>query len=360
MVSNAAFINENSRHSMKYQKSLVMFHHSILSEKTKQNYDQNLERFRDYWKIKDFDSLLTIEPKKSQEMIEDYVISLKNRRLRGTGIRSMISAIQSFYVSNDIILNWKKIMKMLQDDRKIGNDKPYTREHLKILFSRFRMPRHRALLLFIASTGVRVGFVEELKLKHMIDMPYGCKLATIYADTKYEYTVFLTPEATDYLEKYLEDRKSRGKAIGQNDLVFPINPYSFSTYLVLQNKDLRGEKIDNRYPIACVHGIRKFFDTILKLNNDINPNVAEKLTGHSRTFRLDNVYFKPDNDSMFREFQKVIRDLTITDEYRLKQEIETKDQTIKQLETDKEQKIRDLEYKLTEVYAHLKNISLRI
>ena len=143
-------------------------------------------------------------------------------------------------------------------------------------------------------------------------------------------------------------------------MVFPINPYSFSTYLVLQNKDLRGEKIDNRYPIACVHGIRKFFDTILKLNNEINPNVAEKLTGHSRTFRLDNVYFKPDNDSMFREFQKVIRDLTITDEYRLKQEIENKDQTIKQLENDKDQKIRDLDYKLTEVYAHLKNISSKI
>ncbi len=42
------------------------------------------------------------------------------------------------------------------------------------------------------------------------------------------------------------------------------------------------------------------------------------------------------------------------------QEIETKDQTIKQLENDKEQKIRDLEYKLTEVYAHLKNISSKI
>ena len=50
----------------------------------------------------------------------------------------------------------------------------------------------------------------------------------------------------------------------------------------------------------------------------------------------------------------------ITDEYRLKQEIETKDQTIKQLEYDKDQKIRDLEYKLTEVYAHLKNISSKI
>jgi len=360
VASNSAFINENSRTSMKYQKSLVVFHYSILSEKTKQNYDHNLERFRDYWKIKDFDSLITIDAKKSQEMLEDYVINLKNRRLRGTGIRSMIASLQAFYVSNDMIINWKKILNMIKDDRKAGNGMPYTREQLRTLFERLRTLRNRALLLFIASTGVRVGFVEELKLMHLSEMSNGCKMARIYADTKYEYVVFLTPEATDYLEKYLQDRKSKGKPIGSNDLVFPLHPYSFSTFLGNKNQDLRGNKIDNRYPIAVVHGIRKFFDTVLKSNNEINPNIAEKLTGHSYTFRLDNVYFKPDNDSMFREFQKVIPDLTITDEYRLKQEIETKNQTIQHLESDNEQKIRDLEYKLTEVYAHLKNISSKI
>ncbi len=360
MSSNSAFINENSHHSMKYQRSLVLFHHSILSEKTKQNYDYNLERFRDYWKIKDFDSLSTIDTKKTQEMIEDYVIHLKNRKLRGIGIRCRIAPLQMFYVSNDVIINWKKILNMIKDDRKAGNDRPYSREQLQTLFERLRTSRNKALLLFIASTGVRVGFVEELKLMHISDMPNGCKSARIYADTKYEYVVFLTPEATDYLEKYLQDRKVKGKPLGPNDLVFPINPYSFSTFLGDKSRDMRGIKIDHRYSIACVHGIRKFFFTMIKSNNEINPNIAEKLTGHSLTFRLDNVYFKPDNDSMFKEFQKVIRDLTITDEYRLKQEIETKNQTIKQLEFDKDQKIRDLEYKLTEVYAHLKNISSKI
>lgn len=357
-MGNPVFMNEKSHKSMKFQRSLVIFHASILSEKTKSVYDNSLEKFRDYYKIRDFDSLITIDSKKTQEMVEDYVIFLKNKNLRATGIKCHSSALQSFYVSNDVILNWKKIMNMIKDDRKAGNDKPYTKEQLQTLFSRLKKLRHKAILLFIASTGVRIGFVEELKLKHIEDMPNGCKMARIYADSKYEYTVFLTPEASYHLDCYLEDCKVKGRAVDTNDLVFPIHAYTFSTILLKLAYDLRGEKIGNRFEVACVHGIRKYFDTVLKSNNEINPNIAEKLTGHSQTFRLDNVYYKPDIDTMFSEFQKVIKLLTITDEYRLKQELESKNQTIRQLETDKDQKIRDLEYKITEVYAHLKNITI--
>ena len=55
MIGNAIFINKITKKSMKYQKSLVLFHSMILSSATKQAYDKYLEKFRDYFKIRDFE-----------------------------------------------------------------------------------------------------------------------------------------------------------------------------------------------------------------------------------------------------------------------------------------------------------------
>ena len=54
------------------QRSLIIFHSAIKSEQTKKNYDKLLRYFRSYYIIKDFDSLLSIESKKLQTIVEDY------------------------------------------------------------------------------------------------------------------------------------------------------------------------------------------------------------------------------------------------------------------------------------------------
>jgi len=359
MIGNATFINKITKKSMKYQKSLVLFHSMILSSATQQAYDKSLEKFRDYFKIRDFDSLLTIDSQKTQEMVEDWVMSLKSRNLRATSIRPLIAGVELFYVSNDMILNWKKTKKMIKDDRKAGNDKAYTRLEIKSLLEKLSNVSHKSAILFFASSGCRAGSITELRVCDVQDIDNGCKSVRVYADTKDEYYTFLTPEASDYLEKHLGLMRSKGKIASPNSLIFRMNPVSLSTTLCKISKDLRGKKIGQRYEVATLHGLRKFFDTVLKSNLEINPNIAEKLTGHSRTFRLDNVYFKPDLDTMFKEYQKAIPDLTITDEYRLRLELEEKSIEIKNLES-KDKRIEDLEKRLSELYVHLNNIMPKV
>ena len=58
------------------QRSLIIFHSAIKSEQTKKNYDKLLRYFTRYYIIKDFDSLLSIDSKKLQIMIEDYGLFL--------------------------------------------------------------------------------------------------------------------------------------------------------------------------------------------------------------------------------------------------------------------------------------------
>ena len=45
------------------------------SEATKVGYLNELKRFKEFYKIRDYDSLTTIEPKKLNIMIEDYIMS---------------------------------------------------------------------------------------------------------------------------------------------------------------------------------------------------------------------------------------------------------------------------------------------
>ena len=144
---------------MRSQRSLIVFHNMITSEQTRERYDFEIEKFRQYCKIRDFDSLLTIDQKKLQEIVEDYVFSLKAKGLRGNGIRSKMAGIKTFYYANDVILNWDKIFRMLKEERKSGNDKAYTRKEISELLENVKQVTHKALILFLASSGCRVGIV---------------------------------------------------------------------------------------------------------------------------------------------------------------------------------------------------------
>jgi len=61
------------------QRSIAVFENSIKREGTRKTYRHALEKFKEYYKIKDFDSLLTIPDEKIQVMLEDYLFYLKKK-----------------------------------------------------------------------------------------------------------------------------------------------------------------------------------------------------------------------------------------------------------------------------------------
>ena len=64
---------------MNSQRSIIIFNHAISSESTKKCYLNEVKRFKEFYKIRDYDSLTTIEPKKLQIMIEDYIMQRKGK-----------------------------------------------------------------------------------------------------------------------------------------------------------------------------------------------------------------------------------------------------------------------------------------
>jgi len=91
-------------------------------------------------------------------------------------------------------------------------------------------------------------------------------------------------------------------------------------------------KTGSRFNIQVDHGFRKRFNTILKLNKNVNSNVAEKLMGHKNG--LDGVYLTPTKEQCFEEFKKAIDDLTIDDAERKKIEIERLEKKISSQEKE--------------------------
>lgn len=67
-------------------------------------------------------------------------------------------------------------------------DRAYTHEEIHTLLD-IADERFRTIILILASTGIRIGALSLLKLKHLQDS----KL-TVYENTKEEYITFITPE----------------------------------------------------------------------------------------------------------------------------------------------------------------------
>ena len=335
------------------QRSIIVFDHAISSQATKKSYFYQLKRFKEFYKIRDYDSLIAIEPKKLQVMIEDFIMN-RSSKLESGSLRHSLSALELFFSMNDIVLNWKKSKKLIpKQEKKKSGMKAYSIDDIRELIKSCKTYLHEVLIYVIASSGVRVGFVEDLRIKHLKDMPMGCKAITVHADTVYEYTTFMTPEASAKLEQYFIWRKKKGEVLGPESFVFItekrkcFTPSGLSTLLNRLVKDttiVRTKTHKNRYDIMSAHGIRKFFDTALKLRTDLNPNVVERLLSHkSKTIGLDSSYFRPTENDLFEVYKKAIPSLTIDKSSRLQFELDENKERLEKLENSKDRRIIDME-----------------
>jgi len=313
------------------QRSILIFENSIKSPATRKTYLYHLNKFMSFFHVKDYDSLATLSQEKLQIMMEDYVIHLK-KTISANTINLPIAALKAFLDCNDVELKWSKI-KRLKPARikKTGGEAWLTAEINKMLLFTSEL-RTKTLIHFIASSGIRIGALEDLKMKHLTQIE-DCKSILVYEGTTEEYVTFLTPEASTMLDNYIQKRESDGEKI------IPESPVFRSTYqlgyakvkssnsnalkeiirtLILKSGlRINQIKTGKRYNKQADHGFRKRFNTVLKTTSEMNISLAEKLMGHSVTAVLDNVYLDPTVQQLFDEFKKAIHELTI-DDYRKK------------------------------------------
>jgi len=344
--------------------SMALFHSGIKSEKTKIGYDYVLKQFLEHYQIRP-DELIKVEQNDIQKMLEQYTLFLRENGKSLAKIKTFYCSLKLFLSMNDVIINWVKIRKMFPEATKARGDKAYTTEQVRQILKLFsNNPKYTALTHFLSASGVREGFSEELKIKHLKDMPNGCKAVTVYADHVKEYTTFIHAEAVKALDEYFESRKQKGEKLTPDSWVFNSAKYpekalttnNIVTHFSHKCKDKidRGEFKNNRYEIAITYGIRKRWKTIVMENPNVNRDIVEKMFSHKSRIPLDNAYFKPVLEVMFAEYEKTIPDLVIDESYKLRYELEKKNQKIDELEA-KESEIISLKSRLAEIESHLIN-----
>jgi len=331
-------------------RTILLYENSIKSEQTRIQYNYQLKRFVNFCRLKEFDSLLSIDSKTVQTMLEDYIIDMKPRLKPGT-IKVAIAAIELYFVVNDKVdINFRKLRKLIPSQGKPSGRKAWSTENVQTMLNNTLEIRSKAIIHLMASTGCRVGAISDLTMSDVVDIEEGCKVITFYRDDSEEYLGFLTPEASECLDSYLEQRRRDGEIFNESTPVFrnqyrfgsePVKAMSVTSMAnmvkrILRLANLRGVKTGQRYDIQQNHGFRKRFNTILKMNSDISPAITEKLMGHK--INLDGVYFVPEISDLFGEFRKAIPDLTINVAKRQEMKI-----------TKLEQEKQELEAKNTEI-----------
>jgi len=277
---------------MQKPRCLLIFEESIKSQETKKNYSFSLEKFRKWVKVESYDDLLQADEKSIQRLLEDYIIFLKGKISPNT-LNTQLAPVFLFYQVNDININKIRLKKMFPARVKRSGYNAYSREDIKKMLSNTKSKRTRACILILTSTGCRSGSVIELKMKEMKDYKNDSKLITFYSDDPAEYYGFLSPEASKAIDDYIDQRMQ------DNERITPDSPLIRENYqlgsnpsrkmtrqmleslLEITQKDASRKKDSSgRYNIPITNGFRKFFNGIMKLRDNANLSLCEKLMGH--------------------------------------------------------------------------------
>jgi len=157
----------------------------------------------------DYDSILQDDTGTIQNNLEDYCMEWKDRGNKRSTIKGHLQPIELFLEVNKKLFH-KRALHLLypKDTTKTGNGVPYSNEDVLSFLSSTRSKRVIALVHFFASTGARPNSINDpvLKFMHITPMPMGCKSVLLYSGSNEEYWGFLTPEASNALDDYVDHR----------------------------------------------------------------------------------------------------------------------------------------------------------
>jgi len=181
------------------------FVNSINSDQTRQVYEYTLSQFLKHYQL-DLDSFLKL----SQQDISNYIINyLVNKKISRQYKTVIFSAIKHACEMNDVILNWKKLKKFIKSERTDnsinGKDRGYTHEEIQKILE-FSDQRLKTAFLVLASTGIRIGALQLIKISDLERIDNLYKI-TVYRGDNEEYNTFCSPECAREIDSYLDYRK---------------------------------------------------------------------------------------------------------------------------------------------------------
>ena len=300
--------------------------------------------------------------------------------LNPTSVPSHFMSIRKLLDMSGISMPWKRIYATFPEKDNILDTRGWTREEIAAMLVHARDPMDKALVLLLASSGVRVGALDQLNWGDLTPVyreedgrltadPGGggevaCVALSIYSGSPESYTAFATPEAYRALVQYGRTwAEMMGRQPKPGDPVFLATKtlprrttgpaLAKRVRRMVDKAGLRetdsgsGGGKGKRYETQLMHGFRKFFNKTCReaLSGDSLAALirAEYMMGHRGLVSLDQNYFKTGMLEMAAEYVKVVADLTIDDADRLRLSNRAMAENIQHMENEKDSKITRLE-----------------
>ena len=290
--------------------------------------------------------------------------------LNPSSIPTYFAPIKKLLDMNDVSLPWKRIYMTFPERNNRRVLRGWSLEEIRMILKHSGSSKYRAVVLVLASSGVRVAGlqlkwedIEALyekggKIVPGSEMPdnakgrLACASIRVYTGSTEEYTTFITPEAygalLDYAVKWEVDV---GRPPRPEDPVFKtdgIFPKQLST-VAIQRKFLsivtesgarRGHrKKGRRFDVSLMHGFRSFWNKVVKdAASDDSPvsslTKKEYMLGHNGFAELDRNYYHAHRSELAREYMHAVPDLTIGEDERLRLSNLRKDAEIIKLKSE--------------------------
>lgn len=274
----------------------------------------------------------------------EYIVSHRDN-LKGSTIATRLRELKSFLDWNEVSLNWKRVKSASPPSHMVSNDRPPTVEEIRTLL-KYADVRDKAIILSMASSGVRVGALPCLNVEDLTIRPSGAGILTVYRGDPEQYSALVSPEAVQAVSDYLDARRRIGEKVGGQSPLFR-NRWDYQKLEgdrtvtrnslapdVAKRLNVEGvKKIVDRLWIRSGlkvrhgrsewktnHGFRKFFKT-QGGRAGMNPDDVEVLLGHFHP------YHKPSLETLEAEYvAKALPYLAISESESLKAELQEKDE----------------------------------
>jgi hypothetical protein len=269
-----------------------------------------------------------------------------NREIVSTTIWNYVAAIKLFCEMNDVDIKWKKITRGLPRGRKWARDRAPTIEEIKMLCE-YPDRRIKPLVYTFVSSGIRLEAWDWFRWGHVTKLE-GCARIRVYAGEPEEYFTYISNEAYDQLERWMNYRKISGEHITPQSWLMrklwdatdtdrkgsatrpeklTIAGLKTLLYHAYHAQKLRGSLEDGmrRYEFKGIHGFRKYFKT--RAEQAMKPINVEILMAHS--VGMSDSYYRPSEQDLLQDYLKAVPLLTIesqhipsTDTQRIEKEID--------------------------------------
>jgi integrase len=147
---------------------------------------------------------------------------VERKEITGSTLRNYIKSIKLFCEQMDITIPWNKITRGIPKGRKYANDRAPTIEEIRRMLD-YPDRRIKPIIYTMASSGIRFGAWDYLRWRDISPLMKDGKIIaakiTVYAEEDEEYFSFISNEAYEALNDWMDYREQCGELISENSWV---------------------------------------------------------------------------------------------------------------------------------------------